>query len=417
MGSETIYLDKLDGFAFEHVCQRVFERAGWGDVERIGGAADRGRDLIIHMPDGKQIVVECKFYGDSTTVGRPIIQKLHSAVIDSHAHSGIVVTTGKFSKAAIEYAANMAEHGHPIELFDMHRLMELAHEAGIELETGRMEKIYTYPALDAATATTKALRLADGLESHPAEVGDLVRVSDIHVDMAAVYFASISIQQEFRTSVGVIHYTNVQDQTYIFDGATGARDKTGMADFFGPPNLGADGMPGDVKSKTKFRFNESTLRDAIIDAMVSLHTVRVKYRGKNNNTYHKTCTPTARNIHINNLRQAYVPRQTISLTALNTDHECILEYNGLKAREYGATWTACHECGKTDDILLCNECGLIAHTSWIWSHGFRCRECGKTVCGVCVWRTRRLLVFSKRFCSDCKPEGAKRQDGTVAAPN
>ena len=72
---------------------------------------------------------------------------------------------------------------------------------------------------------------------------------------------------------------------------------------------------------------------------------------------------------------------------------------------------ACHECGKTDDILLCNGCGLIAHTSWIWSHGFRCRECGKTVCGVCVWKTRRLLVFSKRFCSDCRPEGAKRQDG------
>lgn len=148
MVREAIYLDDLDGFGFERVCERIFEKAGWGKVTSVGGVADRGRDLVTCTPNGRQIVTECKFY-DDTTVGRPVVQKLHSAVIDSHADSGIIVTTGRFSKAAIEYAAGLTrKHDSPIELFDLHKIMELAHEAGIKLETGRMRKIYTYPVLN-----------------------------------------------------------------------------------------------------------------------------------------------------------------------------------------------------------------------------------------------------------------------------
>lgn len=408
MGDETVYLDSLDGFAFEQVCERIFSMAGWGDVERIGGVADRGRDLIIRTPDDKQIVVECKFYSDATTVGRPIIQKLHSAVIDSHADSGIIVTTGKFSKAAIEYADDIGKRGHPIELFDLHKLMEIAHGAGIELETGKMQKIHTYPVMDSKTAAAESVRLADDMESHPTPVSDLVRVSDIGIDMTAVYFATISIRQTFSTSVGIIHDMDIRDKDYMFDGSAGTRDETGLVDFFGPPRLGMDNTPDTVRSKTWFGFEESTLRDTIIQDMVSKHTTRVSYRGRNNTTYHKTCAPTARNIHINNLRQAYVPRHTITLDVLDTKHECVLEYNGTEARESKTRWARCHDCGKTGNTLLCNECGRIAHTSWIRSHGSHCRKCGKTLCGICVWKVRHLLVFSRKFCSDCRPDNAKR---------
>lgn len=409
MVNETINLDGLDGFAFEQVCERIFEKAGWGKVTRIGGVADKGRDLIIRTPTGKRIVVECKFY-DNATVGRPIVQKLHSAIIDSHADSGIIVTTSRFSKAALEYAADLTrKHSHPIELFDLHKMMELAHEAGIELETGRMQKIYTYPVLDRQAVAKDLQPLINKLDSRPVPAADLLRVADLHVRLRAMYFATISVQQSFSTSVGLIHQIDVRDRHYMFDGETGGLDGSDSVSFFGTPRLAAASMPEHAYTKTGFELDGSTLRDRIMEEMVEAHTTHVRYRGRNNTTYVKNCIPTVRNIHINNLRQVYVPRYDVALEALGSSHACSLEHNGTVPRARSMTWARCYGCGSADSLLLCNECGRVAHASRFGAHGFRCRECGKTVCGSCVWKARRHLIFSSRFCSDCKPDSAKRQ--------
>src|SRR5574338_238457 len=100
---ETVYLDTIDGFEFENLCTKIFDRLAWGKIEHIGLTKDGGRDIMIHLPDGGSIVVECK-HQPNTSIGRPIVQKLHSAVISSGAVKGIIVTTGKFSPDAIEHA-------------------------------------------------------------------------------------------------------------------------------------------------------------------------------------------------------------------------------------------------------------------------------------------------------------------------
>ncbi len=74
---------------------------------------DMGRDILIHSNEGL-IVVECK-HQPHNSIGRPIVQKLHSAVISSHAVKGILVTTGKFSDQAVEHAKALEP---PIELID-----------------------------------------------------------------------------------------------------------------------------------------------------------------------------------------------------------------------------------------------------------------------------------------------------------
>lgn len=83
----TIHLDMIDGFEFERACADIFSGAGWGRVERIGGVADGGRDLIIHGDDGRKTIVECKHQPNSS-IGRPIVQKLHSAVMSEDAAGG-----------------------------------------------------------------------------------------------------------------------------------------------------------------------------------------------------------------------------------------------------------------------------------------------------------------------------------------
>ena len=131
---ETVYLDGLNGFEFEQLCERIFHRAGWGSVERIGGVGDGGRDLIIHKRNGEEIVVECKHQPDSA-IGRPIVQKLHSAVVSTGADAGIIITTGRYSQKAIEHAKILSEDT-PIDLFDLLRLTELAWKAQIKLVIG-----------------------------------------------------------------------------------------------------------------------------------------------------------------------------------------------------------------------------------------------------------------------------------------
>lgn len=64
---------------------------------------DGGKDIIM-WKDGRKSVVEVKLYAIKKPIGRPMIQKLHSAMIDSEADEAIFVTTSYFTKQAIIFA-------------------------------------------------------------------------------------------------------------------------------------------------------------------------------------------------------------------------------------------------------------------------------------------------------------------------
>ena len=72
-----IRLDMIDGFGFERACADIFSGAGYGRVERRGGVADGGVDLLIRGDDGGLTIVECKHHPNGS-IGRPVVQKLHS---------------------------------------------------------------------------------------------------------------------------------------------------------------------------------------------------------------------------------------------------------------------------------------------------------------------------------------------------
>ena len=71
--TETVFLNSLDGFGFESFCQRLFEMSGWGRVEQIGGVADKGRDLIIHTPNGGGCLIATATFGSELA---PQVQQL-----------------------------------------------------------------------------------------------------------------------------------------------------------------------------------------------------------------------------------------------------------------------------------------------------------------------------------------------------
>ena len=73
-------LDNFSGFEFEDLMEDVFRNLGYENVRQAAKTADEGRDILMEeVVDGtrRAIVVECKHTG---SVGRPVVQKLHSAI-------------------------------------------------------------------------------------------------------------------------------------------------------------------------------------------------------------------------------------------------------------------------------------------------------------------------------------------------
>ena len=99
------------GELYEIACEQQLKSDYSCKVVRTSITNDGGKDIIIYSPEGK-IFVECKDWRD-TPVGRPVIQKLHSAVITEGAVKGIIMTTGTYSQEAYDY---VKKYNLPIEL-------------------------------------------------------------------------------------------------------------------------------------------------------------------------------------------------------------------------------------------------------------------------------------------------------------
>lgn len=93
-------LKQMDWFDFESFICDIFILLGY-DAYTTNRTNDGGKDIIIHKGDFYGIA-ECKRY-DKSKITRPDIQKFHSAIIDSNAEKGYFITTGEFTKPAIQY--------------------------------------------------------------------------------------------------------------------------------------------------------------------------------------------------------------------------------------------------------------------------------------------------------------------------
>jgi len=88
-------LENVSPREFEDWCKILLERHFGCEVESTPYVGDKGRDLIIHHHDHK-ILVECKHQPNSS-IGRPVVQKLDSAIRHDNAKHGLIITTGRIS--------------------------------------------------------------------------------------------------------------------------------------------------------------------------------------------------------------------------------------------------------------------------------------------------------------------------------
>lgn len=111
---------KLSPFEFENFICALLLKIGFKSANCTSRTNDGGKDIVAIDAHGKLVYVECKKYKRTAGIGRPYIQKLHSAMVHDKADYAIFVTTSYFNKNAIKYAKDIN-----IQLIDMNGILQL----------------------------------------------------------------------------------------------------------------------------------------------------------------------------------------------------------------------------------------------------------------------------------------------------
>lgn len=162
--------DALDGITwqdFELLVGESFRLQGYQVTETGGGGADGGIDLVLRKGSEK-FLVQCKQW-KAFTVGVTVVRELYGVMAAKGAAGGFVVTSGKYTKEAKDFAA-----GCNIKLIDGPTLMAMikaATEARGGSSNGRVKPASQTAAVEIKTppaANASALPISQVTPNAPA---------------------------------------------------------------------------------------------------------------------------------------------------------------------------------------------------------------------------------------------------------
>ena len=111
-------LNNMSWQEFELLVGEGFRQQGYQVIENGGGGADGGIDLVLRK-DGDKFLVQCKQW-KAFTVGVTVVRELYGVIAASGAAGGFVVTSGRFTDDAKDFAS-----GRNITLMDGEALFKL----------------------------------------------------------------------------------------------------------------------------------------------------------------------------------------------------------------------------------------------------------------------------------------------------
>ncbi|MBX0305976.1 restriction endonuclease [Haloarcula salinisoli] len=369
-------LDDLSGFEFEDVMEDVFRNLGYENVRQAEKTADEGRDILMEeVVDGtrRAIVVECKH---TDTVGRPVVQKLHSAIATfdfDGPRRGMVVTTGRCTGPAHEYVDRLRENGdpHPIEIIDGQALREIADEVGLDLYNGRIEilcdeTLRPYDPTSSPTAPVhEAFRDIDNIDA--GSVPD----PQSHATFRPTVTVTAETDAEFETSVGVVHRIDDRTQFVIHaDRGNPTVASENVATLVAENRHAAIELPADAFEDTfdsveqrRFGQTQTEYKEWAIDQLQTAQTTDVTYTGDNNVTYTKTCEPNRSDISVQSIEAVYLPdiRHTVQLQTYSYPYQYVAAGPSRVTTEDGIHQCVhCETSGPTDSYTYCANCGAIS---------------------------------------------------------
>lgn len=135
-----LLISEMSPDAFERLTQRMLRESGFVHVEVTGRTGDGGIDgkgiARLNGIMSFHVVFQCKKYKGS--VGAPEIRNFRGATV-GRADRGLFITTGSFTKAAVEEANR--DGASPIDLVDGDQLADKLKELQLGVKTEMVEKV------------------------------------------------------------------------------------------------------------------------------------------------------------------------------------------------------------------------------------------------------------------------------------
>jgi hypothetical protein len=116
-----------------------FYRVTGHKAKRTGATGDHGVDIVVQASDGEKWVVQCKRWRGA--VGESIVRDFYGVIQHEKADEGIIITTGRFTWPAWEWAK-----GKPIVLYDGNQFLKLWKQARASEQAKRASPIPSAPA-------------------------------------------------------------------------------------------------------------------------------------------------------------------------------------------------------------------------------------------------------------------------------
>ncbi|WP_229112423.1 restriction endonuclease [Halapricum desulfuricans] len=419
-------LDELTGFEFEDLMEDVFRNLGYQNVRQAAKTGDEGRDIIMEeRVNGRTraVIVECKH---TNSVGRPVIQKLHSAVSTfdyDGPRRGIVVTTGTFTGPAKEYASDLQRDGDDgsIELLDGTDLREIGEEIGLDLYNGQIEVVCeetlrpTHPTGPRDKPAREAFHEIENLD--PQRIGDTLceAVFKPTLEVAA------RVDATFETNVGVIHQVNTTDRLSIAGDRGRPEILSSSVDRLVQNNR-SQAVDMDIEKLEKkfdkvdiehFDRTETEYKDWVVNRLRRKHTETVHYTGDNNVDYEKTCEPRQSDISVQSIDPVYVPKVSIEaqLGEYRYPYECYVAGPSHTTIEDGIRECVhCDTSGRDETYTFCENCGSINCNSHIKTERIE----QEPVCTGCAV-TERFALKTKYFYDEQNREQFRQEYEQMAA--
>ena len=402
--NEIIYdLDKIGGHEFEGAMVVTFQRMGY-HTERGKLSNDQGRDIILRK-DGLLVVVECKH--QRSAVGRPIVQKLHSAAMTyPKATNGLVVTTGGFADFALEYVKEVNNKSDiKIDLWDYHRLAREARQVGVffvaSLHGTHVFFSVPWRAESEVRGFLQTKRIAQ-IKSSPRTAVETIFLSKVQHEVVPAVLVDYRVSKQFRTSVGVIH--SVHDSGQRIYGIGGTEILTKEVEFWlqSRPRLILDAALNGKNVPTYFGQPIEHFINDIKSVTAQRLSCKIRYRGRNNQNYEKWCRVEPDDVCVHTKYVLY-GRWRIGLQAGPKQYEANLPDD--LTRDPTVVATAGFSAGSDGFVfgncILCNDCGLIVPKVGD-SARISCVACERTLCQAHGWIWSLLFVkHSPWLCSTC----------------
>ncbi len=399
-------IDTLSGHDFEDLIARIMKKVGYKDIVLTPKSNDKGKDIIMRYEDEKEsypVIVECKH---QNFVGRPVVQKLQGAMLHEIKNKGfikgIIVTSGKFSPTVYEYVKEINKNYSStmkIELTDGKKLKKLCEKYDIIILNGKIQIITNNSVdfLDEKGVKNQIFREFHQIIGHK---DDLLKFQSETI-FYPCYYMRYNIDSEFCTSVGCVNTIQKSNEEIFLDGMKAGRiNETLRNHFFG------NGFPSIIQIKRDknkkiipFEFTEKDIEDVAFEMIIDENTEEVKYYGKNNVEYTKTCKPHPRDIELKDTKAVYLPKivNQIKIKDQNYLQEVFSDKHNLLY--YKNEFNQCKSCKRSSTLFnshlyFCKTCGRI-----LCSYHKRLDAIDKTpVCLRCAFK-KKLLLQTKFFIS------------------